>query len=144
MGIYGKAARRKARRKDNRAARRADARADASKAMPGPSSNAATNLLITDVAVRGLALLMRRGMERSLLSRRLNSQKAEEIVQGRTWRQTLLSAAVSRLATRSVPGLLVVGSGLLAKAAFDRSRHNRSLRKGHRQLEAMADNAPED
>lgn len=112
--------------------------------VPGPSSNPATNLLIADVAVRGASILFRHGVERGLLRTRFDPAKARDIVRGRTMAQTLISFAVARMATRSIPGLLLVSGGLLAKAAFERSQSSRAARrKGDRALEEMADNAPD-
>lgn len=112
--------------------------------VPGPSSNPATNLLIADVAVRGASMIVRRGMEQGLLRARFDPEKARDIVQGRTLGRTLISAAVARVATRSVPGLLLVGGGLLAKAAFERGSHRRSQRKGDTLLSEMAENGSDD
>lgn len=112
--------------------------------VPGPSSNPATNLLIADVAVRGVSMIMRQGMERALLRARFDPDKARDIIQGRTMSRTLVSAVVARVATRSVPGLLLVGGGLLAKAAFERGGRRRSQRKGDAQLSEMAKKGAED
>lgn len=113
--------------------------------VPGPSGNAATNLLIADVAMRGASILFRHGVERGLLRARFDSDQAREIVRGRTMGQSLIAATVSRIATRSVPGLLLVSGGLLAKVAFERSQSRRAARrKGDRQLREMAENTPID
>ena len=137
MDPSDKAARR-AKRRNRRALQRAR---DGIKNVPGPSSNPATNLMIADVAVLGASMLARHAMERGLLRARFNPAKALEIIQGRTLGQTLLSAAVARVATRSIPGLLLGGGGLLAKAAFERGSHRRSQRKGDKQLADMAEKA---
>ena len=39
--------------------------------------------------------------------------------------RALTGAAITRIATRSVPGALVVGAGLLAKSLYDRRRERR-------------------
>ena len=36
--------------------------------------------------------------------------------------QTLIGTAIARVATRSVPGALLIGGGLLAKALYDRRK----------------------
>ena len=41
----------------------------------------------------------------------------------------LTGAAIARIATRSVPGALIVGGGLLAKSLYDR-RHKRKVQSG--------------
>ena len=49
--------------------------------------------------------------------------------------QTLAAYGVTKFATKSVPGALLVGGGLLAKVIFDRSTSRRSSRrKGERAL----------
>jgi len=53
--------------------------------------------------------------------------------------QTLATFAIARLATRSIPGAIVVGGGLVAKTLLDRrqSRHG-ARRKGDRALREQA------
>lgn len=93
-------------------------------AFAGPSPNPKTNLLVADVALRGGALLVRHGIERGLLGKAYGPDKARRILKRRTLGEALASAAVSRLAMRSVPGAILVGGGLLAKTLFDR-RHEK-------------------
>lgn len=107
--------------------------------IPGPSNNPATNLLILDVAVRGASLVAGRVMERALLNTRYEREKAQQIVKGRSAAKSLAAFGVARMATRSVPGFLLVSGGLLAKAVFDRSFSRReSVRRGERQLAEQA------
>lgn len=89
--------------------------------VPGPSTNPATNLLIMDVALRGAALLIARAIERNALRMRYSENTAGDIVKGRSMTQTLAVTGAARAATRSVPGLLLVAGGLLAKSVVDRS-----------------------
>jgi hypothetical protein len=112
--------------------------------VPGPSNNPATNLLILDVAMRGASMIFGRGMEKALLRARYDPSKAADIVKGRSLVQSMAATGAARMATRSVPGFLLVTGGLLAKAVFDRSfsRHE-SVRRGERQLAEQAQNAPE-
>jgi len=112
--------------------------------VPGPSSNPATNLLIMDIAIRGASLLAARGIETAALRLRYHRDKAGEIVEGRSMISTLAATGAARMATRSVPGFLLVSGGLLAKALFDRSLRPRDARrKGDRKLAAQAANAPD-
>ncbi len=112
------------------------------KSVPGPSTNPATNLMIADVTVRGLSFLFRRSLEKGLLRARFGPEKAKQIVEGKTMGHTLAGFAVSRLATRSVPGFLLVSGGLLGKAVLDRSLSRReSTRRGDETLEKIAENA---
>lgn len=112
--------------------------------VPGPSTNPATNLLIFDIALRGVSLIVARQMERTLLRVRYNADKASDIVQGRSMLQSAATHGVARVASRSVPGFLVVTGGLLAKAVFDRTLSRReSTRRGDRRLAKRAAKANE-
>jgi hypothetical protein len=115
--------------------------------VPGPSTNPATNLLIMDVALRGAALLVARAIERNALRMRYSEDTAGNIVKGRSMAQTLAVTGAARTATRSVPGLLLVAGGLLAKSVVDRSlsrgKSPRKVRRklGRRSPEATGDKA---
>ena len=113
--------------------------------VPGPSTNPATNLLIMDIAIRGASLLAARGIEQAALKLRYHRAKAGEIVEGRSSLVTTLAAtSAARMATRSVPGFLLVTGGLLAKTLVDRSLRPRDARrKGDRRLAAQAAKADE-
>ncbi len=112
--------------------------------IPGPSNNPATNLLIMDVAMRGASLLIGRAMERALLRTRYRDGKASDIVQGRTFAQSMAANGAARVATRSIPGFFIVTGGLLAKAVFDRSFSKReSVARGEEALAEQAAQADE-
>ena len=91
-------------------------------AAKGISPNPATNLLIADLALRGGGQLMRHAVERGVLGIKFSPDKAHNIVKGRSMAQTLIGTALARIATRSVPGAILIGGGLLAKTLYDR-RH---------------------
>jgi len=74
--------------------------------VPGPSSNPATNLLILDIAMRGATMIAGRAVEKVLLSARYSGRKAGDIVQGRTFVQSMAANAAARTATKSIPGFL--------------------------------------
>lgn len=97
--------------------------------MPGPSTNPATNLLIADVALRTMSHIFRRKVEDGMLRARYTPEEAKKIMDGRTMGQTLGHHIASRIATKSIPGAILVTGALLGKAAFDRSQ---SLRKARR------------
>lgn len=112
--------------------------------VPGPSSNPATNLLIMDVAMRGVSMVTGRAIEKALLRMRYPDAKAADIVKGRTMVRSMAATSAARMATRSVPGFLLVTGGLLAKAVFDRSLGRReSVRRGEESFEKQADNVEE-
>lgn len=89
----------------------------------GPSPNPATNLMLADIAIRGGGRLLRNVVERTLLGAKYSPGKARDIVSGRGMMQTLVGTAIARVATRSLPGALIVGGGLLAKTLYDRRKH---------------------
>ena len=112
---------------------------NAAEKIPGPSSNPATNLLIMDIAMRGASMVAGRAIQRVLLGARYDPDKAADIVKGRSLVQSMAATGAARMATRSVPGLLLVTGGLLAKTLLDRSLRPRDARrKGDRQLAEQA------
>lgn len=112
------------------------------KDVPGPSSNPATNLLVADIGMRAASRLFRRTMEKGLLQLKFSPEKANEVIEGRSLGQTLITVGLARLATKSVPGALLVTGGLIAKSILDRSLSRRqSERRGERELEEQAENA---
>ncbi len=101
----------------------------------GPSPNPATNLVLADVAMRSGGELLRMGVEAALLGRRYGGRKARKAAAGRTLKQTIVGAALGRIATRSVPGALLVGGGMLAKTLYDRTQDGRKARaKGEQDI----------
>lgn len=117
----------------------------AAEKIPGPSSNPATNLLILDIAMRGASMVAGRAMQRALLGARYNREKAADIVRGRTLMQSMTATGAARIASKSVPGFLLVTGGLLAKTLLDRSlRPREARRRGEKQLAAQAAKAPDE
>lgn len=102
------------------------ARAEAKAKLPNPVAN----LVLADLALRGGGALLRRVVEKGLLTPKLGKTGAAERIKARSMRETLLSAALTRVATRSVPGAIVVGGGMLAKALYDRRKARANARKG--------------
>ena len=123
-----------------RAAKAIKAKVDKTKAqldgVEGPSPNPMTNLILTDLLLRGGGQVMRRAVEGALLSTKFDKTKAKKIIAGRSMTQTLISTAVARLATRSVPGAILVGGGMLAKMLYDRNQDQRTAKlKGDKQID---------
>lgn len=114
--------------------------AGASDSVPGPSNNPATNLIIHDIAMRAGGRLLRHTVEKTILRGRYGGAGAKAIVENRSLAQTFLSGMLARYATRSLPGAVLVGGGLIAKTLFDRGRSKRSAkRSGDRSLAKMAE-----
>jgi hypothetical protein len=112
---------------------------DGSADVLGPSPNPETNLAIADIALRGVTMMARRGVERVLLGRRYSPKKARAILKGRGFTQTLLHRQIAKVATRSVPGAILVGGGMLAKTLYDRSRSHESVGRGEAALQDQAE-----
>ena len=108
--------------------------------VPGPSTNPATNLIIQDIAMRAGGRLMRHALEKGLLRGRYGGAGAKAIVENRSLVHTMIGSVLARYATRSVPGAVLIGGGLIAKTLFDRGRSKRSSRRaGDKALKKMAD-----
>ena len=103
--------------------------------MPGPTHNPATNLMVADVAIRAGSYIARRAVEKGLLRGRYGKETAREIVRNKTLGQTLVSFGLAKLATRNLPGALIVGGAALAKTLYDRRRSRSAQRReGDREL----------
>ena len=112
--------------------------------VPGPSPNPATNLIMADIVMRAGSYALRNVVERTFLKRRFDGDTARDIIEGRSVWQTVGAVAVAKIATRSVPGAIVVGSGLVAKTLFDRSQKRRKARReGEQALLEQAEKASE-
>jgi hypothetical protein len=108
----------------------------------GPSPNPATNLMLADIVIRGGGRLLRHTVEKTLLGAKYPPGKADDIVKSRTMLHTLVGTAVARVATRSVPGALIVGGGLLAKTLYDRSKRPiEAEAEGEAQIADLTQNA---
>jgi hypothetical protein len=111
-----------ARRKSTKIAKTVSAAGDKLSEVPGISPNPMTNLLLTDLVLRGGGQIMRHAVERKLLGTKYSRDKAKNIVKGRSMIQTMVGTVLARIATRSVPGAILVGGGMLAKTLYDRSK----------------------
>ena len=106
--------------------------------VPGPSPNPATNLLIHDVVMRTGGRLIRHTVEKGVLAGRYGGKDAKKIIENRGIGQALVGTLIARLATRSLPGAVVVGGGLIVKTLYDRSRSKKAARgSGDRMLRKM-------
>ena len=89
--------------------------------LPGPSTNPATNLIIADIAIRAIGRVVRRSLHKGVLRTRYSRDLASDIVENRSIATTLAIYGITKVATRSVPGALLVSTGLIAKTVYDRS-----------------------
>ena len=93
--------------------------------LAGPSTNPATNLLIADLVVRGVTRITRNTLHKSVLRTGYTAEKAQKLVEDHTIVSTLALYGLAKFATRSVPGAVLVGGGLLAKTLYDRGKSRR-------------------
>ncbi len=98
-------------------------------AMTGPSTDPATNLLIADLVIRGITRITRKTMHKGILRKSYSPQKAEQLSEARSIVSTLALYGMSRIATKSVPGALLVSGGLLAKTLYDRGKSKRLVKE---------------
>ena len=113
-------------RKVRRAKRRAQGE---STEVAGPADSPATNLLLADIAMRMGSKIMRSGIERAFLRGRYGKDTAKAIVANRSLKRTLASTVVAKIGARSLPGAVLVTSGLVVKALFDRSRDRQEAKR---------------
>ncbi|MDG5746736.1 hypothetical protein P8Q88_00945 [Qipengyuania sp. XHP0207] len=108
--------------------------------VPGPSPDPATNLIIHDILLRSVGRLSRMTVEKALLGRQYGKGFAKEAVENRSMLHALTAYGVTKVATKSVPGALAVGTGLALKVLFDRGRSRRKSRAtGEKILRKQAD-----
>ncbi|MFA9199802.1 MAG: hypothetical protein ACEQR8_01260 [Cypionkella sp.] len=106
----------------------------------GPSTNPATNLIIQDIVMRAGGRLIRHSLEKGTLRGRYGGAGAKAIVENRSLASTLVTGLLARYATRSLPGAILVGTGLVAKTLYDRGRSRRAARRaGDAALAKMAE-----
>ncbi|MEQ8410175.1 MAG: hypothetical protein RIC51_05180 [Erythrobacter sp.] len=107
----------------------------ANRAMPSPDPN--TNLMITDIVVRGSSLFLRRKLKDRMLLEEYDPDQVAKFKDGKGLLRTVGLLAASRLATGSLPGLAVVAGGLAAKTLYDRGKA-RELRRRRARRDAAS------
>lgn len=112
MGLFRK-------RKVAKAPAKAPANRPAADEAP-PVLSPVTSLIIGDMAMRAGQALLRRGVETGVLHGA--KAKGGRLIRGRTLRETLIGTALAQVARSSVPGAILVGGGIVAKALRDRRR----------------------
>ncbi len=100
----------------------------ARKGLAGPSTDPATNLLLTDVALRGATVMARLAIEHALLRNRYDASTATEIIARQSLGKRMLSTGMSRIAAGSLPGALFVSGSMMGKIMLDRARAHRQAR----------------
>jgi hypothetical protein len=88
-----------------------------------PSPDAATNLLIADIIVRGASRLFRESVKRRVADvSPENREGAQELLDGKQVIKSLALYGASKMATKSPIGLGVVAGGLALKTLYDRGK----------------------
>ena len=106
--------------------------------VPGPSPDPATNLIMADILIRAGSYIVRSAVEKNLLKGRYGKETAKDILNNRSAKQNLATFAAAKMATKSVPGAAVVGTGIALKALFDLSQKRRARLRGERKLAKQA------
>ncbi|MFB0614166.1 hypothetical protein [Aurantiacibacter poecillastricola] len=103
--------------------------------VPGPTPNPASNLLIADITMRFGTYLLRGGVEKLLLTNRYGKETAENIVENRSMLKTVSAVALAKAASKSKVASVVLGTGIVGKVLYDRSKSRRAnKRQGDAQL----------
>lgn len=94
--------------------------------VPGPTPNPATNLLLADITMRFGTYLLRGGVEKLLLTNRYGKETAENIVENRSMLKTVSAVALAKAASKSRVASALLGTGILGKVLYDRSKSRRA------------------
>ncbi len=96
-----------------------------------PQVHPASNLMLADIVMRMGTRFLRRGVESTFLREKYGKQTADALVHERHIGRTIISVAIARIGTKSIPGAALVTSGLLLKALIDRSKARQAARRRH-------------
>ncbi len=92
-------------------------------ALPLPSPEASTNLVIADIVLRAAGGMLRERLEKGLIvGQHGDTTEAHRLVDKRGVAASAMLWGASRLARRSPLGLAVVAGGLAAKVFYDRGK----------------------
>ncbi len=138
MGIFRKSASPLLGKRRSAAPEKVEAGSDANGATTGPTPNPMSNMVLADIALRGGGALLKRAVETGILGQATGAAKAKRVIKGRSMTQTLVGTALARIATRSVPGAIIVGGGMLAKTLYDRRKGRKAALSGQQKLDEQA------
>ena len=109
--------------------------------MAGEPRDKKPGTIIADLALREGTALARRTLEKRLALDGYSNKRIRKIVERKGFGRNVAAVAIARLATRSVPGALVVASGLVAKALFDLLRGRRDAANEPETVEVVEEEA---
>jgi hypothetical protein len=97
---------------------------------PAPDeTEATTNLLVADMALLAGTFLGQLAVRIGLRNTRFDPETARKQVEKLPKSKRNVAAKAARLASRSLPGAALVGTGLVGKLIFDRSQKRRTDRR---------------
>lgn len=88
-----------------------------------PKGNALLRVLTTDIALRAGSFALRRAVDQGMVRGKAAAAVPDHKPSVST---RVLTAAASTIATRSVPGALLVGSGILVHTLYTRGKARRA------------------
>ncbi len=104
-----------------------------------PTNRPRPGEMVIDIALHEGTQLARRAIHKQLSKVGVSSLDPATIEAGQSFSRQLIASAIARLASRSVPGTMVVGAGLLAKGLYERRRIRREREKAEQQAAAEAE-----
>ncbi|MXP29787.1 hypothetical protein GRI58_13310 [Porphyrobacter algicida] len=99
------------------------------KEVPGPSEDPATNIMLADVTIRAGSYILRRSVEKGFLRGRYGRDTARAMIQNKSLGKSLMSFALAKVATRNLPGAIIIGGGAIVKTLYDRRKGKRKARR---------------
>tara|TARA_B100001179_G_C18577774_1_gene398353 strand:- start:200 stop:598 length:399 start_codon:yes stop_codon:yes gene_type:complete len=103
-------------------------------AVTGLSPNPATNLIMANAIVRTGSILLRKAVDKRMLRNRYGKETADAAAENQGLGSTLTALALSKMASRSTSGAIMVGSGMLAKTLYDRRQAKKARAKGDAEI----------
>ncbi|MCP5397043.1 MAG: hypothetical protein H6918_10005 [Sphingomonadaceae bacterium] len=103
-------------------------------------ARAAGNLVVVDLALRAGSMILRNAVEKRVLGKDISKPAAEAVMKQSSLAGRMARVAAARLATKSVPGALIVGGGIAAKVWYDFAKKRRDERHGTPTKAAPDDN----
>ena len=100
--------------------------------VTGLSPDPTTNLIMANAIVRTGSILLRKAVDKRMLRGRYGDDTAEAAADNRGLGSTLTALALSKMASRSSTGAIVVGTGMLAKTLYDRRQAKKARARAMR------------
>lgn len=94
------------------------------------AAKAAVTLIAANFAMKAGTRMLQGLVEKTILRGRYGESAAERILREKRVKGSAIASTAARVATRSRPGALLVGAGLLAKTLFDKGGERRARLAG--------------